>query len=153
MNATNQSAVSAAGDRLERGLFELGEMYRKHQAYIKAKYNISALEMEILQLIILEGKKKMKEIGEQFNIKLSTLTSIIDKIETQKLVKRVNSREDRRVVFLDTTKKGQKLYQEYHQYLQAVSVIARRSMDEKEFHIFLQGLKKISDIISSNEAG
>ncbi|MEM7374711.1 MAG: MarR family transcriptional regulator [Bacteroidota bacterium] len=149
MDAITSPATLSVVDRLERGLFELAEVYRKHKLYIKTKYNISALEMEILQLIHLDGKKKMKEIGEQFHIKLSTLTSIIDKIESQKLVKRVNSREDRRVVFLDITKKGQKLYEEYHRYLQLVSVQAHQSMEDYEFQAFLHGLKKMSEIISS----
>lgn len=151
MDATYSATAVSAVDRLERGLFELAEVYRKHKIYIKTKYNISALEMEILQLIHLEGKKKMKEIGEQFHIKLSTLTSIIDKIESQRLVKRVNSREDRRVVFLDITKKGEKLYQEYHRYLQFVSGQAHQAMADHEFHAFLHGLKKMSEIIAAPE--
>jgi DNA-binding MarR family transcriptional regulator len=47
----------------------------------------------------------MKAISEAFHIKLSTLTSIIDKAEGNRIVRRVNSKKDRRVVFLETTKK------------------------------------------------
>ena len=141
----NQTTLSNP-KRLEQGLYDLNDVYRKHAEYIKAKYKISALEMEIIQFIVLEGKKKMKEIGEHFNIKLSTLTSIIDKIERQKLVKRVHSKEDRRVVYLESTKKGQRLYKDYSRFLGVVSQMMRRNLSEDIFETFLLGLQKVSEL-------
>lgn len=130
--------------RLEKSLYVLNDVYRKHQEYIKTKYKITALEMEIIQLVILEGKQKMKDIGKHFNIKLSTLTSIIDKIEKQKLVKRENSKEDRRVVFLESTSKGKKLYSDYGKHLQVISQLMKESMADEDLKGFLEGLKKMS---------
>lgn len=147
MNVQQSIENLPATERLERSFYDLGDVYRKHREYIKQKYNISALEMEIIQLIELNGKQKMKEIGEYFNIKLSTLTSIIDKIERQRLVKRVNSKEDRRVVYLDITNKGKKLYAEYNRYLYVVSQMMRRSLEPEQFDIFVEGLEKMSEIV------
>lgn len=139
-------------ERLERNLFELSDVYRKHREYIKVKYNVSSLEMEIIQLIILEGKKKMKEIGEYFRIKLSTLTSIIDKIEKQKYVKRVNSKEDRRVVYLDITPKGEKLYGEFSEYIHVMYDMMQQSMAAEDFDAFYAGLDKISELVLPDDA-
>lgn len=130
----------------ERNLVDLNDAYRKHGEYIKAKYKVSALEMEILQYISLEGPQKMKDIGEHFNIKLSTLTSIIDKIEKQKLVKRVNSKEDRRVVYLAPSRKGNRLYSDYSRYLQAVSQKMSENLGAEQFRSFLRGIQGISDL-------
>ncbi len=138
-------------EQLQQYLYELTEVYRKHQQYIKTRYKISSLDMEIIQLIVLQGPKKMKEIGDHFQVKLSTLTSIIDKIERQKLVKRVNSRDDRRVVFLETTLKGKKLYNQYHMYLSGMAQNMRDHMSEEEFNGFLIGLKKMADIARPQE--
>ena len=148
MKTTEIANHSLAVDRLEKSLFNLSDVYRKHREYIKVKHKVSALEMEIIQYIATDGKKKMKEIGEHFNTKLSTLTSIVDKIERQKLVKRVNSHEDRRVVFLDVTKKGQKLYRDYNQHIQVVSQMMRKSMNDDRFVAFVQGLEKMSELVS-----
>jgi DNA-binding MarR family transcriptional regulator len=136
-------------ERFEKSLNDLSDVYRKHRQYIKEKYQVSAIEMDIIQLIVLHGKKKMKEIGEHFNIKLSTLTSIIDKIEDQKLVKRVNSKEDRRVVYLDVTGKGKRQYNDYCRYIQAVSKVMNESLKEKEVDVFLLSLKKFAEIAYS----
>ncbi|RMG75996.1 MAG: MarR family transcriptional regulator [Bacteroidetes bacterium] len=141
-----------AVERLEKSLYHLAEVYRKHQSYIKLKYNISALEMEIIQYILLDGKKKMKEIGEHFQVKLSTLTSIIDKIERQRLVKRVNSREDRRVVYLETTRKGKQLYEQYSDYMGVVSQQVYRVLDPGQFEALITGLAHMSDAMRPAES-
>ena len=148
MGATNQNDKLLVLNRFEKSLIDLNDVYRKHQNYIRAKYKITSLEMEIIQLIVLEGKKKMKEIGQYFNIKLSTLTSIIVKIERQKLVKRVNSKDDRRVVFLEVTNKGNKLYTDYSKYIQVISTLMKSSMDEENFNAFTEGLSKMSELVS-----
>lgn len=149
MKSAKSTDQNVAVERLEKSLYELNEVYRKHQDYIKTKYKISALEMEIIQLIVLDGKKKMKEVGEHFNVKLSTLTSIIDKIERQRLVKRVNSKEDRRVVYLEVTQKGNKLYKDYSNYIQVISQLMQQSMKQENFSAFVEGLEKMSEFVVS----
>ena len=58
---TIESANNAlALDRLEKSLFEMSDVFRKHREYIRTKHKISSLEMEIIQLVILDGMKKMK---------------------------------------------------------------------------------------------
>merc|ERR1711916_141679 len=89
----------------------------------------------------------MKEIGQYFNVKLSTLTSIIDKIERQKLVKRVNSSTDRRVVYLEVTKKGQRLYENYGLYLSSIAQRMRNSIDEGEFNALVNGLETMTSTV------
>lgn len=144
--------TTLATDRLEQSLYNLVEVYRKHQAYIKLKYGVSALEMEIIQYILLDGKKKMKEIGEHFQVKLSTLTSIIDKIERDRLVKRVNSREDRRVVYLEVARKGQQLYEQYSQYMGVVSQRVQRQLDDTQYEALLTGLDHMATALLTPES-
>lgn len=147
MNTVDIASETLSVERLESSLRALSDVYRKHQDYIKTKYRISALEMEIIQLVVLEGRKKMKEIGQHFNVKLSTLTSIIDKIERQRLVKRVNSQKDRRVVFLEVTKKGQRLYENYGRYLNVIAQMMRRSMDDEQFLALVHGLETMTRLV------
>lgn len=133
--------------RLERSLIVLNDIFRKHHNFIKQKYKISALEMEIVQFVIKEGPQKMKDIAKHFHIKLSTLTSVIDKAEKARIVKRVNSKEDRRVVFLDVTKKGRNVYQEYLKYLKDLVSRMHGSFDEEvDFQIFVEGMETFTQM-------
>ena len=133
-------------ERLHRSFMDLNEVRRKHHEYIKAKHKISGLEMEIIQWIILNGKQRMKDISEHFNVKFSTLTNIIDKIESQKLVSRKNSKNDRRVVYLEATRKGEKLYADYSNHIQVVAQMMAKEMSDEQFGILLEGLEKMAEI-------
>jgi len=131
-------------ERLETCLINLRDVFRRHQQIIKTKYNVSTVEMDIIQLIVVEGQKKMKDIGETFNIKFSTLTSIVDKIEGQKLVKRVNSKTDRRSVYLTITPKGQTLYENYKNYIHVIALLMQRTVAPDHFEIFVSEFEKIT---------
>ncbi|MEZ4686336.1 MAG: MarR family transcriptional regulator [Bacteroidia bacterium] len=100
---------------LERQLTQLRDAFRFHQSSIRKKYGLSATGMDIIFFVREEGPQQMKTIGKQFDIKFSTLTSLVDKIEKSGLVKRVNSREDRRSILVQLTRKGKKMLDEYDQ--------------------------------------
>ncbi|MEL6697716.1 MAG: MarR family transcriptional regulator [Bacteroidota bacterium] len=110
---------------LEKQLLQMRDAFRQHQNDIRKKYKISANEMEIILYINDFGPQRMKAIGERFKIKFSTLTSLVDKIEKYNLVKRVNSKEDRRSILVTITKKGKRMLDEYNDQ---VKVLAERMM-------------------------
>ncbi|MEM7368224.1 MAG: MarR family winged helix-turn-helix transcriptional regulator [Bacteroidota bacterium] len=106
---------------LERQLLQMRDAFRQHQNEIRKKYKISANEMEIILYINDFGPQRMKAVGEQFKIKFSTLTSLVDKIERLNLVKRVNSKEDRRSILVTITKKGKKMLDEYNSQIRSLA--------------------------------
>ena len=91
----------------------------------------------------------MKAISEHFNIKLSTLTSVIDKAEKRRVVKRTNSKEDRRVVFLEATKKGEEVFEEYNQHLKEVVHMLKDTFDEDTFNHFVNGMETFTKLSSN----
>lgn len=149
MPSTLSPFPTAALEELEKSLLSLSDIHRNHQNYIRTKYKLNGLEMEILQFIALEGPQRMKDIGEHFHVKLSTLTSIIDKVENQRMVKRVNSREDRRVVYLELTRKGQQVYQQYSRLLQLIGRRVRQQMSDPQFESLLFGLDEIANELNT----
>ena len=106
---------------LERQLFQMRDAFRSHQNDIRRKYKISANEMEIILYIQEKGPQRMKSVGERFKIKFSTLTSLVDKIERLNLVKRVNSKEDRRSILVTITKKGKRMLEEYNSQIKSLA--------------------------------
>jgi DNA-binding MarR family transcriptional regulator len=108
-------------DRLEQSLFQLTDVIQKHQEIVQRRFKVSSVEIDILKLLDVEGDKKMKDIGERVRVKLSNLTNIIDRLETQKLVKRVNSKTDRRSIYVHVSGKGKKLLADYADFLRELS--------------------------------
>lgn len=133
-------------EQMEQSFILLNDIFRKRDDFIKNKYRISSLEMELIQYVIRNGPQKMRAVAEFFHIKLSTLTSIIDKAEKQRILKRVNSKEDRRVVYLDITKKGKKIFEEYKKYLQDMVVRMQDSFDKEAFEKFVAGIETFNQV-------
>ncbi|MEM7373579.1 MAG: MarR family transcriptional regulator [Bacteroidota bacterium] len=135
--------------RLEKSLFQLTDVIQKHQEIVQKRFKVSAVEIDILKLLENEGHKKMKDIGERVRVKLSNLTNIIDRLESQKLVKRNNSKTDRRSIFVHITPKGKKLLGDYANFLRELSTRMQQVMNYDQFDIFVDGLEKISQISPS----
>jgi MarR family 2-MHQ and catechol resistance regulon transcriptional repressor len=132
--------------RLEQSLFQLTDVIQKHQEIVQKRFNVSAVEIDILRLLDVDGDKKMKDIGERVNVKLSNLTNIIDRMEEQKLVKRVNSKTDRRSIFVHVSTKGKKLLSDYSEFLRELSTRMRQVMEDDQFNNLVDGLEKISKV-------
>lgn len=133
-------------DRLEASLFQLSDVIQKHQEIVQNRFKVSSVEIDILKLLDSEGDKKMKDIGERVRVKLSNLTNIIDRLENQKLVKRVNSKTDRRSIFVHISTKGKKLLSDYGDFLRELSTRMQQVMQDDQFTILVDGLEKISQV-------
>ncbi|MEO0472795.1 MAG: MarR family transcriptional regulator, partial [Bacteroidota bacterium] len=101
------------------------------------------MDVDIIRYLLENDQKKMKEVGEYFNIKLSTLTSTIDKLEKNKLVKRKNSKNDRRVIYIKPTAKGQNLVDDLSGSMRNLSEEMIRETKAPEFDSIIKGLDRI----------
>lgn len=149
MSDQNADSKNTTTKQLENTLINLNTAIRRHQDFIRDTYNVSPLEMEFLHFIVNNGPNKMKAISDHFHIKLSTLTSLIDKAERKRILKRINSKEDRRVVYLSATKKGHNIYNEYTSFLKETIKILKKSLDQKTFDSVLMGLASIQEAVTS----
>lgn len=133
-------------DRLERSLFQLSDVIRKHQTVVQKRFKVSGTEIDILRLLKDEGEKKMKDIGDSVHVKLSNLTNIVDRLEEQKLVKRVNSKSDRRSIFVHISTRGKKLLDDYGMFLRELSTRMQKAIEEDHFMVLIDGLEKITQV-------
>lgn len=140
-----------AGDEnlyLRRQIMSLRDAFREHQNKVRSHYELSETEMEVILYIDKHGPQKMKNVGQAFDIKFSTLTSLVDKIENLGLIKRMSSRDDRRSVILTLTKKGKKFVDEYdQQVVKYAEVIAQQPSDKD---LFTRVLDMIAELTGMN---
>ncbi|MEL6674316.1 MAG: MarR family transcriptional regulator [Bacteroidota bacterium] len=143
MNTVSKMFNAPSATRLETLLKEVVLAYNDHRQAILDRYNVTELEVEIIRYLDAQEQKKMKEVGEHFGIKLSTLTSTIDKLEKNKLVKRKNSREDRRVIYIKPTAKGQTLLSDLIETTRSLSLEMEKENKAPDFEIIVSGLDRI----------
>lgn len=133
-------------ERTAKNLMLLQDLFRRHQHEVETKFDVSYLEMELIQFVLKNGHQKMKDVADNFYIKLSTLTTIIDKAENHKLLKRVASKEDRRVVYLEVSKKGEEIYNKYIEQLKDITDRLGATLSENEFESLVVGVEKLTEM-------
>ncbi len=131
---------------LERQLTLMRDVFRLHQNEIRKKYKISSTEMEIILYVHDFGPHRMKNVGEKFRIKFSTLTSLVDKIERFNLVRRVSSKEDRRAILITITRKGQRMLEEYNGQVKSLAEEMNQAVKEGSLIQFLENLEKTTQL-------
>lgn len=108
--------------------------------------------MEIILFVSENGPQRMKSIGETFKIKFSTLTSLVDKIERLGLVKRVNSKEDRRSILVTVTRKGQKMLEEYDKQILSLAQRITDQANGKGVDQIIHSLEMVSPLVQFETA-
>ena len=72
--------------------------------------DLSMQELRVVEFLGDVGPTRMKELAEYMLLAVNSVTSLVDKLETQGLVQRERSDDDRRVVFVKLTDLGREAY-------------------------------------------
>jgi MarR family 2-MHQ and catechol resistance regulon transcriptional repressor len=73
------------------------------------KKNLSITEFSVLEVLFHKGKQTIQQIANSIIIASSSMTYVIDKLEQKDLIKRNACPQDRRVIHVTLTEKGQEL--------------------------------------------
>lgn len=105
--------------------------------------NLSIAQLKSLLFIASKGKTNFKKIAEALGVTPPNITGIIDRLVEQGLVSRTENPEDRRIMLLQVTDKGQQLLANLRErrvnYMR--QVLAR--MSEEELLILSKGLSAL----------
>lgn len=109
---------------------------------------LSINEKIILQILD-EEPIPMKEIAGRTGLAMSTLTSIIDKMEKKKLVIRRYPRSDRRMVKIELDSAGLDLKIAFNQLIYQLSATMLKMLPAREAKKFTSGLSKTLEVMSA----
>lgn len=142
-SSPNARSASVAGQDLSLLLLDIHKIIENQHNIAREKFSLSNVEVDILFYIVRYSENKMRDIGKSVNVKLSNLTNIVDRLEQLKLVKRVNSKTDRRSISLQITPKGQKLLEDYNLQVQSFADAVERAMPSEQVSQVIKGLEKM----------
>lgn len=99
------------------------------------------------------GECTVTDIANHLEITLSAVTSLVDKLCTSELVTRIRSEEDRRVVYMKLTEKGEKLLEQIDVNKNRLFEKVFSNLDTEEINNFYGTIEKITqNILDSNES-
>jgi MarR family 2-MHQ and catechol resistance regulon transcriptional repressor len=85
------------------------------------QYKISPNELRIIEIVGTSRKPKMmKDIAELMSMTKGGMTFLIDKLEKKGVVRRKQNDFDRRVLYIELTERGQKIFHDYNRNKYAI---------------------------------
>ncbi len=143
--ATEWETPSLTKDAFESRVAELSGLMlsmRRSQNEAEALFlqslgGLSLPQLNVLNSIGDQAPCTMTQVADQASLSLSSITLIVDKLVAMKLVSRIRSENDRRVVYADLTEDGRKIYNAQIAHIHEVMRTILRTLDENEQAQFL----------------
>ncbi len=119
--------------------------------------NLSLQETKAIGFLGQHGECIMREIADYLRVAVSTVTGLVDKLEDKKFVKRERSDEDRRIIKIALTPKGQEIYKFHVEEFSKLCRGMLMGMTDEEQDLYVELSRKIAlfakDNFSKNSDG
>ncbi|MHB8565807.1 MAG: MarR family winged helix-turn-helix transcriptional regulator [Nitrososphaerales archaeon] len=147
-------AVLARAEPLENMTWRsLADTYRTVQSHIMSDlrhYGLTPPQYSVLRTIgrSQNGFLPMNEIGKEMIVTFANITTIVDNLEERRLVRRIRDTDDRRIVYVELTSGGSRLFAKiYKAHRKQVAMLMQALSDEE-----LETVRKLTIKIRDNIA-
>ena len=113
--------------------------------------DITNNDMHIIEAIGLSGENTMSSVAKKLKITAGSLTTAVNALVRKAYVKRERSEEDRRVVYIALTEKGEKAYHHEQFHRQMTNAVIEK-LDDEEIDALVKMLKDISAFFRSYQS-
>ena len=122
----------------------------EEKALITPEYkDISVNDMHIMDAIGIQEKKNMSSVARELSVTVGTLTIAMNNLVKKGYVQRVRSQEDRRVVLVSLSEKGQKAYYHHKNFHQKMVLAVLKDLNVQETEALTQALGKLQKFIKN----
>ncbi|CAH0267070.1 putative HTH-type transcriptional regulator YusO [Peribacillus simplex] len=128
---------------------ELSSLSQELVEPLLVKYDLTSVQYRALQLIVLNESIAVKDVSNHLKIKPAAGTALIDRLERKKMIKRVHSEDDRRVVFIQSTESGMESYHSINKSLAKIFRDYYSVLNEEETERLKQIVGKLTEHVSS----
>lgn len=116
-----------------------------------AQYGITAIQSRILGFLYHKSDKRdifQKDIEEEFEIRRSSVTSVLQLMEKNGYIKRVSVSEDARLKKIILTEKGLKAEQNVYDSIVGIEKSLRDELSDEELEMLISLLDRLSKKVS-----
>ena len=108
-----------------------------------SEYALTVPQFNVLQVLYNHGGVPLKRIGSELNVTGANITCVVDNLEKRKLVARIPSIVDRRVINAELTEKGRGVIESIFPTYLDVLEKATTNLEENEKKEFIRLLEKL----------
>ena len=106
--------------------------------------DISNNDMHIIEAIGKEEPKNMSAIAKTLSVTVGTLTIAINNLVKKGYVNRVRSEEDRRVVLISLSMKGERAFDHHEKFHEEMVEATLKDLNEAETEVLVRALRNLS---------
>ncbi|MCI8485342.1 MAG: MarR family transcriptional regulator [Lachnospiraceae bacterium] len=106
--------------------------------------DISNNDMHIIEAIGKDEAKNMSAVAKLLSVTVGTLTIAINNLVKKGYVNRARSEEDRRVVLISLSKKGERAYDHHEKFHHEMIQATLEGLDGEQTEILVQALQNLS---------
>lgn len=106
--------------------------------------DISNNDMHIIEAVGVDRPKNMSSIAKRLSVTMGTLTTAMNSLVKKGYVNRNRSEQDRRVVFISLTEKGNRAYEQHAQFHSEMIEAVVQGMGDTEKEILIQSLERLN---------
>jgi len=130
---------------IEKDLRYISGLIKQKGREILSNYTITPPQFVALQWLLEEGDMTIGELSNRMFLAFSTTTDLIDRMESNHLVKRVRDDKDRRVVRIHLLEEGKRIIDEVIRKRQVYLNEVLTSFDDNEIILLEKYLKKLHE--------
>jgi DNA-binding MarR family transcriptional regulator len=104
---------------------------------------VSLVHLHVLTVIEADGPLPMSKLADALDVSVASATGIVDRMEQRGLVRRIHSKEDRRVVLVEKTEAGDDVFKSIGESRRAGLAHILSSLTEDELRGYLAGTRAI----------
>lgn len=111
-------------------------------------YDYSRQQIILMKIIQKDYGKPMKYYGEKMMISKPNLTTVVNKLEGDGLIKRKDSENDRRIINLFLTEKGHKLLDFHTEQIKQDMLVRLEVLNDNDIKKLNENFEEMSNIFS-----
>ena len=115
--------------------------------------DLSMTEIHTIEAVGIKDSKTMGEIAHDLRITVGTLSAAITKLIKKGYVERKRTEEDRRVVLVSLTSKGENVYREHQVFHEEMITSMLGNFSEEEEYILAIALEKLNNFFEEKYEG
>lgn len=128
------------------------------EVYLKLNNNIAkefrdtgltAPQLMLIRIMAKNGKLKVTDIGTMMNLTKGTVSGIIDRLESQDILLRERSSEDKRIVYVELSEKGKNLTKTMKGTMNDYFSSLFADCSEEQMDTVIEGLKILKSVVDN----
>ncbi|MCP4649703.1 MAG: TolC family protein [PVC group bacterium] len=118
----------------------------RRETHAVAKGQITAPQFFVLYMLCCQGPQKMSLLASEVGVSLPAMTGLVNRLHKMGMVKRIHSKEDRRVITIELTNKGKNIVKSVRDQKMKMAAELYTKLTKKDRQDYLRVLNKMKKI-------